>query len=463
LRFAMKRLICTTALIVAAAFCLSLPLLRAQGVTYTTLDPSGSTGTQATGISGNNVVGWYVDGNSVDHGFIYNNGTYTTLDPTGSLYTQALGVDGNNVVGTCYLNKAAGLEGFLYNGGNYTTINPSGSTSTQALGVSGANVVGYYYDSNQVTHGFLYNGGVYTTIDPPGSTYTRATGVSGNNVVGWYVDASEVTHGFLYNSGTYTTIDPAGTSGTEAYGVSSNSVVGWYVDGGNVDHGFLYKGGAYTVLDPPGSTETVTYGVSANNLAGFYNHEIGGNQTEQDGFLDIGWTTVTLDPPAASLGTVTTGVSNNSTAGYYLDSLGFSHGFLATVTVTFAQWGASFPIATGGAATPENDGIPNLLKYLYDINPTRAMTAADRTALPVFNTIVTGGTKYLTLTYRHYMFETGINLNVQTSSDLKTWTTVANPTQNQIGTDPTTGDSIMQVQVAVTSAREFIRLNVTSP
>jgi hypothetical protein len=54
-------------------------------------------------------------------------------------------------------------------------------------------------------------------------------------------------------------------------------------------------------------------------------------------------------------------------------------------------------------------------------------------------------------------------MNVQTSSDLQTWTTMPNPTLVQTGVDPNTGDPIMQVQVPVGSANEFIRLSVTSP
>jgi len=110
-----------------------------------------------------------------------------------------------------------------------------------------------------------------------------------------------------------------------------------------------------------------------------------------------------------------------------------------------------------------NDGIPNLFKYLYNINPTRPMTAADRAALPVLATTSISGTQYLTLTYRQYALKTGITVNLQTSTDLQTWTTVANPIITQTGTDPNTGDPIIQFQVPVTGTREFLRLNVTCP
>jgi hypothetical protein len=54
---------------------------------------------------------------------------------------------------------------------------------------------------------------------------------------------------------------------------------------------------------------------------------------------------------------------------------------------------------------------------------------------------------------------------VQTSPDLKSWTTVDPPDfSQQVGTDPNTGDPIMQVGVQANGAnKQFIRLNVTSP
>jgi len=118
------------------------------------------------------------------------------------------------------------------------------------------------------------------------------------------------------------------------------------------------------------------------------------------------------------------------------------------------------PLISGPAATPEGDGIPNLLKYFYDINPARPMTATDRAALPVLDISTSGD---LTLTFREYALATGITLTVQTSPDLQNWTNVTNPTITQIDTDPNTNDPIMQVEVPVMTTRAFIRLRVTQP
>jgi len=51
--------------------------VRAQ--TYTILDdPLGVNGTYVNGISGNNIVGYYVDSSGHNNGFLYNGSTYTT-------------------------------------------------------------------------------------------------------------------------------------------------------------------------------------------------------------------------------------------------------------------------------------------------------------------------------------------------------------------------------------------------
>jgi cyclophilin family peptidyl-prolyl cis-trans isomerase len=146
---------------------------------------------------------------------------------------------------------------------------------------------------------------------------------------------------------------------------------------------------------------------------------------------------------------------------------------ITQLTQTFAAWQAAYFTKTelsnvnysGPGATPQNDGVPNLLKYLYDIDPARPMNATDRTALPVLEETTISGKPTLTLTYRQYALKTGITVNVQTSTNLRTWTTLASPTIVQTGNDATTteGDPIRQVQIPATGTALFIRLNVTQP
>src|SRR5262249_30448272 len=75
--------------------------------------------------------------------------TYATLDDTsatpGNTFPQ--GVSGNNVVG--YFVNGAGTHGFLYNGSTYTTLDDPSATpgNTYAEGIFGNSIVGYYANS----------------------------------------------------------------------------------------------------------------------------------------------------------------------------------------------------------------------------------------------------------------------------------------------------------------------------
>jgi len=141
-------------------------------------------------------------------------------------------------------------------------------------------------------------------------------------------------------------------------------------------------------------------------------------------------------------------------------------GFDTWSSTYFTAQQLATPSVSGLSATPENDGVTNLLKYLYDINPSRPMSGPDLGALPVLghDTTTTPGTTYLTLTYRQYAYATGISRYLQTSSDLVNWTTL-NPADilQQVGTDPTTGDPIVEIGVKATGSSQFIRMQVTSP
>lgn len=136
--------------------------------------------------------------------------------------------------------------------------------------------------------------------------------------------------------------------------------------------------------------------------------------------------------------------------------------FTTWQTANFTTSQQSMPSFIAAAATPFNDGIPTLLKFVCDINPSVPMTGANRVNLPILGTTTISGTQYVTLTYHQRNELVGVNVNVETSPDLQTWTTVSNPTFVQTGTDAA-GDPIEQVRVAATGTGQFLRLNVIQP
>jgi hypothetical protein len=126
----------------------------------------------------------------------------------------------------------------------------------------------------------------------------------------------------------------------------------------------------------------------------------------------------------------------------------------------------SDPTMAGATATPQHDGVSNLLKYFCDINPATPMTDADRAALPGGSMETIGSTRYLTLTYRKNAWAGGITPVIQICSDLGSgsWQPVIPDLTEVISTDYLTGDQTIKSGVIVTgTARQFMRLRLTGP
>jgi O-glycosyl hydrolase len=141
---------------------------------------------------------------------------------------------------------------------------------------------------------------------------------------------------------------------------------------------------------------------------------------------------------------------------------------------TYANWAAGYFGSSSSAnaapnATPQNDGVTNLVKYFCDINPTRAMSATDLSALPKVTVTTVGGFPYLALNYRQNPNQTGLGVVLESSPDLQTWQNVQTQDDNDymtqaVGNDSTTGDPIIQQGIKTNgNTKLFVRLNVTLP
>jgi len=196
--------------------------------------------------------------------------------------------------------------------------------------------------------------------------------------------------------------------------------------------------------------DTSTPGQSMANATGFF---VWG--------LPYQTVSITLVPGTYTLGFVTYNTFNmEAPSGLFIDNV-----ILSPLPMTFSQWENHFSFTGAPTDTPENDGVPNLLKYLFDINPTIPMSATDRASLPVIGMASAGNSQYVTLTFRESQIETGITINLQTSPDLQNWTTVNPPTlTQQVGVDPATGDPLIEIGVPANGTnKQFMRLNVTMP
>jgi hypothetical protein len=169
---------------------------------------------------------------------------------------------------------------------------------------------------------------------------------------------------------------------------------------------------------------------------------------------------------------VFTNVASGFTVYYYKGATGFTspswndgagdtYPAVEITTPTFAQWATKYGVLGGATGMPQNDGVSNQIKYLLDIDPTRAMNAADKAALPAVGTGTISGVECLTLTYRQSGTTSGLVVSPQVSTDLQSWNTPGVGSQTvQVGTDAATGDAMMQVQVPMAGPKMFVRLSL---
>lgn len=266
--------------------------------TFITIDPQGSTYTDANGNSDSGeIAGDYNDANGITHGFILNNKQYKTVDIPGKYETSINGISSNNrYVGT-YWNNPVGTNSpvsyaFFQDKDELITLFQLGWSESQGgnLNEQGM-VVGGYRELTTINgkvinlrHAFLWNNGIYATIDPKGCATLGPVAFGINEsvqIVGSYVDEGCANrHGFLRSqNGTYTQLDVPGASFTVAEGINnSGDIAGLYVDTLGVFHGFILSKGVYKTIDVPQSMETTIFSINDEG-------EIVGNYTDTSGFV----------------------------------------------------------------------------------------------------------------------------------------------------------------------------------
>jgi len=155
----------------------------------------------------------------------------------------------------------------------------------------------------------------------------------------------------------------------------------------------------------------------------------------------------------------------NGTTYYYVVAAGNSGGLspnsaevTATPAQTLAQWaGTAFPGVTdpaiiGPTANPSGDGIPNLLKYFYGLDPAATASSPPLTSVP-------DNSGNLILTFRLSKNLSGVTYQIQSSPDLMNWTYTG--IQGTILSDQSTY-YLMQASVPLgLNPRLYLKLSVT--
>jgi hypothetical protein len=250
--------------------------VRAANGTFTQIDapdagtgpfPQGTFPSEFTPMGINllgGITGFYVDANSVQHGFVRApGGRITEFDPTGSVFTNPNAIDDVGDITGFYVDASGVGHGFLRTlGGTITTFDALGAGTAAGQGTFGVGLTvnqeieGVYVDANGVLHGFVRsNQGTFTTFDVPsaGTGAGQGTLPESNNtlgaIAGNYIDGNNVNHGFQRDrQGRFSLFDVPGPgigAGQGTIPLDNNdlgAITGEFIDGGNVIHGFLLEG-----------------------------------------------------------------------------------------------------------------------------------------------------------------------------------------------------------------------------
>ncbi|HEX4168226.1 MAG TPA: PEP-CTERM sorting domain-containing protein [Bryobacteraceae bacterium] len=224
---------------------------------FTAENVPGAVQTQVIGINNSGVtVGFSVDANGTNTGFVHSGSTFTTpvVDPNTPTAVpstnQLLGLNNNNQAAGFYVNSNGNAQAYVYNisAKTFTAINPTGATASTAAGVNNAgDVAGFLTNASGNTEAFYFNGSTFTEFEAPGSTNTGFFGLNNKGIaVGYYVDANGITNGLVYNvlTNAWSTVnDPNGSSspafavtGTTINGINdAGQLVGFFSDGTHVN------------------------------------------------------------------------------------------------------------------------------------------------------------------------------------------------------------------------------------
>jgi len=129
------------------------------GVFQTIFIPAAVGGAQATGINNSQqICGFYIDSQGVNHGFLLNFGLLVVLDAPGSNFTQALGLNSKGQVVGDYVDAASGnTHGFVWTsaGGFQTIDDPVGVGTTVVNGINDKGVLVGFYGTSPNNSGFV--------------------------------------------------------------------------------------------------------------------------------------------------------------------------------------------------------------------------------------------------------------------------------------------------------------------
>jgi probable HAF family extracellular repeat protein len=185
--------------------------VRAQGREYTTIAPSGARASTAFGInSRGDVVGSFVDQNSVTHGFLLSKGEFTVIDFPGARGTIARGINPRGeIVGSYSLpgDPAVAARGFLLTKkGEFVNVRyPEHSWEIAQRILPDGTIVGCRHDQDMMDsmRGVMIGRDGASEIDAFGSMNNGATPDLQLIVGFWFNMMDDQTQGYMIENGAF--------------------------------------------------------------------------------------------------------------------------------------------------------------------------------------------------------------------------------------------------------------------
>ena len=432
---------------------------------YTSTD--GLTWTMSATLA--NPEGLIVYGNGlflVEGGVVDGAPTSTYVSYDGIHWTTYSGPVGYGVNAMTYGNGYFVLEGYQDNVGTISAISRDGqSWVTGSFPEIPVRTITY-------GNGLFVMAGVNNILTSTDGLHWQAVTYPNSTSYQGYVNGLGYGSGFFIATGSYQTIYSAdGINWTAETSTLPNGNTVLYGNGrfvGTTENGLVQSGAVLPLAGAP-TLPTISSGLFVRSAPGAsLTYQISAaqattafNASNLPAGLSVDVQTGAITGTPSGTGTFPITIYATNDAGTSLATLTLALA-AAPSPVSFNNWMQANGVAGGAAAAPAGDGVPNLLRYVFDTTPTGTLDANDRAALPVLGT--TPDKEALTLTFRENQVLTGYLVGVETCSDLKTWSAPSYAEVTATGSyDPSTGDPMMQAKVPITSQSQsqFIRLVVT--
>ncbi len=252
------------------------------------IDIQGSINVVAHGINNDGVVtGYYLDSNSVAHGFVWRERRLETVDHPGASGTYLFGVNNRGAAIGYYVEGTAN-HAVIYSIWEHAwTALPDipEYSQNQGYGINDASVavgsafsasasVAWSWDPTTLSYSFFnVPGAAESTTSPSGLN-------DQGQIAGYFADAAGAYHGFIKEYGTYTTIDAPGAAYTFLDGINSSGIIqGQISNAAFTAEGFAAtSGGIFGIVNYPGPMMTAIVGINdRGDLCGAYWETFGSN------------------------------------------------------------------------------------------------------------------------------------------------------------------------------------------